>query len=970
MKKPVVISIAAGTLLLIAGGTALVTHSLQQKNTDTADAAISLSSQTEQVSDKDDAVIPARRQDEVETETEFVLSSQDFVPGTPYIESDEGVFYSVEVPHVIINQVSAGGENMLIGSDGFIELYNPTETDISLDGWSLQTKGLSDEDAWESCLLEGTIPAHSSYLVLLTQQPETDDASSETESLLSETDLSEDVPTSQSESDSVLSEEESQSDSVLSEEESQSDSLFQLSGCDADLYWDCPLNREGFSVLLMARQETVTEQLVFLNYAPLIPYYVDSLSCSNAVDEVQAVDIDADLRTSEILAESELPSLDLSSCAIRRNRFADTDDNSLNTDTMPADYTFSGTAYVNFLAPHTASMGAWEASDMPLYTVTYNTLGGNTLNGDSYEYYTHPTEPDTPAKYMCIFEGWFTDEACTQAFDFQSLPTEDLTLYAGWSINPNAEVVNRYNELRATINIYINSYYTEESVDHLLAVQAIFDATDLEHVSREELEAQYTDLENAINGLVYKTGTVPRFYITTEDHSGNVLAKSTGYVNSTIAFVTSDGAVLEEADTARIKVRGNTTSEGLKKPYNIKFSEKQNLLGMGAAKKWCLLAEWFDPSMLRNYIAMDFAKELGLAYTSDKQFVEVWLDGDYRGVYLLTEPVEDGSSRVDLQKSNGDFLIMYEKERVDPTASYVVTNKGYRFEIKEPQTPDAGQIANITAILNGIDAALDSGDYSQIQQYIDTESFAKYYLLQDFYKNSDACYSSVYFYYKGGKLYAGPVWDFDMAMGNSVNESLASTENFQMLFSCWFNDLFFYEEFQMQVQNQYNAHRGYLASVYASGGLIDSLESQYSSLFEKNFTDTIYELSLTSSGLNRIADSSYSANVEYLRSWLAARDAWYGNAMDTLVYSVYVTDVINDDDGITITWKPASNATAYQVVRENEAGSWDILCTTTDLTYTDTTAKKKTSYRYSVRAVNGSLYSYTFMGSLPEVTRN
>ena len=70
-----------------------------------------------------------------------------------------------------------------------------------------------------------------------------------------------------------------------------------------------------------------------------------------------------------------------------------------------------------------------------------------------------------------------------------------------------------------------------------------------------------------------------------------------------------------------VKVRGNSTAFGPKQPYNFKFDEKQDVLGMGAARKWCLLANCFDPTLMRNYLAMEFAQHLGLAYTSSQCFV-------------------------------------------------------------------------------------------------------------------------------------------------------------------------------------------------------------------------------------------------------------------------------------------------------------------------------------------------------------
>lgn len=117
-----------------------------------------------------------------------------------------------------------------------------------------------------------------------------------------------------------------------------------------------------------------------------------------------------------------------------------------------------------------------------------------------------------------------------------------------------------------------------------------------------------------------------------------------------------------------IKVRGNTTALYWvdKKSFTFKFSKKKDVLGMGKGKKWAIVANTFDPTLLRNYLAFETANELEIPYTSNHKFVELWLDGSFRGNYVLFEPVQQGEDRVDIDiKSNNgmkDFLVEYETE--------------------------------------------------------------------------------------------------------------------------------------------------------------------------------------------------------------------------------------------------------------------------------------------------------------------
>ena len=115
------------------------------------------------------------------------------------------------------------------------------------------------------------------------------------------------------------------------------------------------------------------------------------------------------------------------------------------------------------------------------------------------------------------------------------------------------------------------------------------------------------------------------------------------YVQAAVRIVDPNGRFAEIDDgEATVKVRGNSTSSGAKKPYNIKLSSKKDVLGMGRAKKWCLLANLYDKTMLRNKLSYDFAAEIGMDYVSSCEFAELYLNGVYRGCYLLTEAVEIG----------------------------------------------------------------------------------------------------------------------------------------------------------------------------------------------------------------------------------------------------------------------------------------------------------------------------------------
>ncbi len=272
--------------------------------------------------------------------------------------------------------------------------------------------------------------------------------------------------------------------------------------------------------------------------------------------------------------------------------------------------------------------------------------------------------------------------------------------------------------------------------------------------------------------LAAETAEVPKLYITTDNGSGLSLQKEDGYTDAHIKVTDNGESVADESVV--VKVRGNSTAMARKKSFTFKFSKKRDLLGMGKGKKWALLANPFDPTLLRNYVMFDFADELGLEYTSRQKIVELWLDGSFRGCYTLMEPVQDGKDRVDIDvEGNKDFLLEYERLRTDEGTSYITSKGGLRFGVSAPDEPDDEQLEYITNTVNRLTDVMASGDREAIENAIDVPSFAKFYVLNEFAKTNDFNFSSVFFYYKDGKLYAGPPWDYDLSMGN-VNKDFSS----------------------------------------------------------------------------------------------------------------------------------------------------------------------------------------------------
>lgn len=451
--------------------------------------------------------------------------------------------------------------------------------------------------------------------------------------------------------------------------------------------------------------------------------------------------------------------------------------------------------------------------------------------------------------------------------------------------SPAPGTVEGIKELMTKVPGFFGKYCTQASAATLQEVVTKIKSTNLSSLSSSQLTSLYHELEQALDGLVYVKGEVPRVYVSTLDGKGNSLKKADGNVDALFSIVDTDGETISETDGS-LKVHGNSTAAAEKKPYNLKFDHKTDVLGMGAAKKWVLLANCFDPTLMRNSIGFEFARKMGMSYTSNQCYVELWIDGLFKGCYVLVEPVESGDSRVQIDSDNNEFLMQYEHDRVDPDSTYITTTNGnLRFELKDPDEPTSSQKTFAAKKTNLLVDALLSKNYSNVLKYIDEDSFVKYYVLNEFLKTRDIRFSSAFFYYKGGKFYAGPAWDYDLSSGNcNPNYYAKYFEQGESYQGAWANVAPFYRyltrysEFNDKVKSTFKKYSTYMKNLYQSGGWIDQTSAKYKNVFARNFDEAGWDVSKAYSWKVQLPPmATYQANVNYLKTWLSNRYSWMEN---------------------------------------------------------------------------------------------
>lgn len=242
-----------------------------------------------------------------------------------------------------------------------------------------------------------------------------------------------------------------------------------------------------------------------------------------------------------------------------------------------------------------------------------------------------------------------------------------------------------------------------------------------------------------------------------------------------IRLTDKEGKEILSAD-AGIRIRGNSTSTLEKTPWDIKFIEKQGVLGMPKDRRWVLLANYWDRTNLRNDVGLEIARRAkGMAWNPRSEYVQVYKDGKYIGLYLLCEKIKSAKNRVNITELTptdikepeitGGYLLEFDYTQ-DETI-YTTSKFRYDVKIKEPDEVTKEQSTYIINYLNTMEGVLK--DASQVkahgyEKYLDVNSFIDFWLVGEIVMNKDFNGPASCYMYKdrGGKLFAGPVWDLDL----------------------------------------------------------------------------------------------------------------------------------------------------------------------------------------------------------------
>lgn len=228
--------------------------------------------------------------------------------------------------------------------------------------------------------------------------------------------------------------------------------------------------------------------------------------------------------------------------------------------------------------------------------------------------------------------------------------------------------------------------------------------------------------------------------------------------------IESDTAVWNYEGRGRIRGRGNSTWEWYpKKPYRLKLDEKAEILGLAADKDWVLLANYRDPTHLMNTFVFGMGEGLGIPYPNHTRYVELTVNGDYKGLYQLTEQVEQGKNRVNIDKNEGLLIALDVDDGPgeSPGAGDNFWSKIYRM----PVCVKSGNDDAAREELSTLESVIQSHDYDALAKMMNIPVMIDYLLIQEFIYNVEVAAPRSIFIHKdageGAKWTYGPLWDFD-----------------------------------------------------------------------------------------------------------------------------------------------------------------------------------------------------------------
>ncbi len=532
-----------------------------------------------------------------------------------------------------------------------------------------------------------------------------------------------------------------------------------------------------------------------------------------------------------------------------------------------------------FLLVLTLLVGCQNASANP-------TAPGTTVTGTE----TPPSPPADPDTHYCtVIDEGTGRELSPIATDGEYrffLPGEiayDQLTFACW--------------LGENYTVTVHGQTFEESVRFVLDPLTTRSLTvSFSHRDGSSVLARYTFVSSSANVLWLEVdeslGTV---------HDMHADPRHETYCYGNLAFIGTQGQY-DFVSAFSLRGRGNATWEDEKKGYALKLLDgdyqgknKISVAGMGNSASWVLVANHRDRTLIRNSLAQTLAAKLGMENAVRFVFADLYVNGEYRGLYNLMQKIECGDEQVDIPEAETDDLMggyLLEFDNYSDTPQIRLKKSGMQVTVNAPD--DLGSYSAIERRLNEAEAAIfdpygynwDTGLYWD--DYIDVRSFAILWMVREYTMDNDATVNFRFYYDPvDGKFHGGPAWDFDNSMARNTgvfaDPFYALIESGHRNSNCWLRKLMQFDGFKEEIVRLYNDHRELFDT--DSDRSIYALAIQYADTLADSIAQnfTVWERQLANKSWNTPKELTYEGHFGILTDFLKGRNEFWKTYIPSLI---------------------------------------------------------------------------------------
>lgn len=354
-----------------------------------------------------------------------------------------------------------------------------------------------------------------------------------------------------------------------------------------------------------------------------------------------------------------------------------------------------------------------------------------------------------------------------------------------------------------------------------------------------------------------------------------------------------------------IELRGSSSLGFPKKSYGLETQDplganlNVSLLGMPAENDWILYAPYTDKALIRNTISYRIARDLG-RYAPRTRFCELFLNGEYQGIYELTEKIKTDKNRVDIDEMyahetsgyelTGGYILKFDRADDGNSGWYTANSVKIVYHYPDMYAIAEEQRNYIKAFVSEFEANLVSSNFEHptngYTKYINPESFIDFFFVNEITNNVDG-YRLSSFLYKdkltdGGKINMGPVWDFNLGYGNAdyYNQGLLTGFSYQLnawASPLWWDRLLQSEKFTTELRCKWDAMRKTKLNTDTIFAYIDSTTAYLDDAQKRNFNK--WNILSTYVWPNQYLGGTYENEIIYLKNWINDRMIWLDNNM-------------------------------------------------------------------------------------------